>query len=60
MNSLQSALKSQDNDYAKNPHPFFNIGQKVFNHHAPRKKYIRGNNKPINQSFSRCFSSFYF
>ena len=29
MNSLQSALKSQDNDYVKNPHLFFNICQKV-------------------------------
>ena len=29
MNSLKSALKSQDNDYAKNPLLFFNICQKV-------------------------------
>ena len=38
MNSLQSAFRSQDNDYVKNPHLFFNICQKVLNHHAPRKK----------------------
>ena len=38
MNSLQSALKSQDNESVKNPHLFFNICQKVLNHHAPRKK----------------------
>ena len=61
MNSLQSALKSQDNDHVKNPHLFFKVGQKVLNQdHAPRKKYIRRNNKPINQRFSRRFSSFYF
>ena len=38
MNSLQSALKSQDNESVKNPHLSFNICQKVLNHHAPRKK----------------------
>ena len=38
MNTLQSALKSQDNDYVENPHLYFNICQKVLNHHSPRKK----------------------
>ena len=38
MNTLQSALKSQDNKYVKNPHLFFSIFQKVLNHHAPRKE----------------------
>ena len=47
--SLQSTLESQNIDYIKNPDLFFEICQKVFNHHAPRKKkYIRGGN---NKSF---------
>ena len=46
--SLQSTLESQNIDYIKNPDPFFEICQKVLNHHAPRKKkYKRGNNKPF-------------
>ena len=44
--SLQSTLESQNIDYIKNPDLFFEICQKVLNHHAPRK-YIRGNNKPF-------------
>ena len=45
---LQSTLESQNIDYIKNPDLFFEICQKVLNHHAPRKrKYIRGNNKPF-------------
>ena len=48
MNSLQSALNSQNSDHIKNPDLFFNICQEVLNHHAPRKKkYIPGNNKPF-------------
>ena len=38
MNSLQSALISPSSDYIKNPDLFFNILQKVLNHHTPRKK----------------------
>ena len=46
--SLQSFLESQNIDYIKNPELFFEICQKVLNHHATRKKkYIRGNNKPF-------------
>ena len=46
--SLQSTLESQNVDYIKNPDLFFEICQKVLNHHAPRKKkYIRRNNKPF-------------
>ena len=46
--SLQSTLESQNIDCIKNPDLFFEICQKVFNHHAPtKKKYIRGNNKPF-------------
>ena len=45
---MQSTLESQNIDYIKNPDLFFEICQKVLNHHAPRKKkYIRGNNKPF-------------
>ena len=48
MNSLQSALNSQNSDYVKNPDLFFRICQGVLNHHAPgKKKYLRGDNKPF-------------
>ena len=60
MNSLQSALKSQGNDYVKNPHLFFNFCQKNLTAMLQEKKEHSGNNKLINQSFSRRFSSFYF
>ena len=36
--SLQSTLESQNIDYIKHPDLFFEICQKVLNHHAPRKK----------------------
>ena len=46
--SFQSTLESQNIDYIKNLDLFFEICQKVLNHHAPRKKkYIRVNNKPF-------------
>ena len=53
--SLQSTLESQNIYYIKNPDLFFEICQKVLNHHAPRKKrYIRGNNKPfMNKALSK-------
>ena len=48
MNSLQSALHNQNGNYVKNQDLFFNICHEVLNKHAPRKKkYIRGNNKPL-------------
>ena len=43
---MQSTFESHNIDYIKNPDLFFEICQKVLNHHVPRKKkYIRGNNK---------------
>ena len=48
MNSLQSALNTQNSDYVKNPDLFFNICPELLNHHASRKKkYMRENNKPF-------------
>ena len=48
MKSLQSTLSNQNGDYVKNHDLFFNICHEVLNKHAPRKKkYIRGNNKPL-------------
>ena len=48
MKSLQSTLNNQNGDYVKNHDLFFNICHEVLNKHAPRKKkYIRGNNKPL-------------
>ena len=45
---MQSTLESQNIDYIKNPDLFFEICQKVLNHHDPRKKKnIRRNNKPF-------------
>ena len=37
MNSLQSALNNQNDNYVKNPDLFFNIYPEVLNKHAPRK-----------------------
>lgn len=37
MDSLQSSLNTQDSDYVKRLHLFFNIFQKVLKHLAPRK-----------------------
>ena len=38
MNSLQSALTNQNDDYVKNPDLFFNICHEAPSKHAPRKK----------------------
>ena len=48
MNSLQSALNNQNDNYVKNLDLFFNIYHEVLKKHAPRKrKYIRRNNIPF-------------
>ena len=48
MNSLQSALTNQNDDYVKNPDLFFNICHEAPSKHALRKeKCILGNNKPL-------------
>ena len=48
MNSLQSVLTNQNDNYVKNPDLFFNICHEAPSKHAPRKKKcILGNNKPF-------------
>ena len=48
MDFLKLTSNSQDVDYTKNPHLFFELCRNELEHHAPRKKkYLRGNNKPF-------------
>ena len=54
MVSLNLALNNQNINYTKSPDLLFEICQDDLNYHVPRKKHIRGNNKPfINKGMSQ-------
>ena len=49
INSLTEILFEGENteSFLKNPDYFYKVCTKVFNQYAPRKKYVRGDNKRV-------------